>query len=210
MMGKSGAALGIIGMILAAGAIGFSFVVWNGQNTNSSAFADLTDAFNDLESDFNNLTDTLNNLTQTIVVGIWDNLDDNLDFAPYNLQDYWLVEVGDNKLNNTDYISVSNTNTRFTLLQAGWYRIHLNMLLSSISSSSIYWTIILKDGDIEFYLDRHGTSGTVDSTFHYVDASAFVYSNGTNYFEIYGDSNGDSFFISSDEFNQLKIEYIAT
>ena len=48
-MGRGGTALGIIGIILAAGAMGFTFVVWNGQNN--------------LESDFNNLT-------RTIVVGV--------------------------------------------------------------------------------------------------------------------------------------------
>ena len=203
MMGKGVAALGIIGMILAAGAIGFAFFVWNGQNTTNSELNDLTDAFNDLKSDFDNLT-------QTIVVGIWDALDNNLDFAPHNTQDDWLLEFGDNSLNNTDYISVSNTNTRITLLKSGWYRIHLNVLLFGISPSSTYWARIYKDGSSEIYLDRHGTSATVDSIYHYIDSSGFVYSNGTNYIEINGYSLGDFFYVSLDPFNQFKIEYIAT
>ncbi len=40
-MGNAGTALGLIGIILGAGAIGFAFIVWSGQNN--------------LESDFNNL-----------------------------------------------------------------------------------------------------------------------------------------------------------
>ena len=209
-MGKSGAALGIIGMILAAGAIGFSFVVWNGQNTNSSAFADLTDAFNDLESDFNNLTDTLNNLTQTIVVGFWDALTDNLDFTAHSTQTNWLFEFGDNKLNNTDYISVSNINTRVTLLKSGWYRIHISVLLGYMAANDVYRVYLLKDGAIEFTLDRFVTSSTIDSVWHYIDSSGFVYSDGTNYIELNGYSIFNDFSPTvSLDYNQLTIEYVA-
>ena len=119
-MGSSGTALGIIGIILAAGAIGFAFIVWNGQNTTNSALDDLTDQFNNmpgptnmtdefnnltdelnnitdefnnltgefnnLTDEFNNLTDEFNNLTTTIVVGVWDSIKRNTNYAPYNLQ----------------------------------------------------------------------------------------------------------------------------
>ena len=57
-MGRGGTVLGII---LAAGAIGFTFIVWNGQNNT-------------------------NNVTKTMVVGIWDALEDNKDFFPYSFQ----------------------------------------------------------------------------------------------------------------------------
>ena len=77
-MGSSGTALGIIGIIIAAGAIGFAFFVWNGQNTTNSDLDDVTDQLNDLESDFNSLT-------KIIVIGIWDDLDRNQDYAPHNL-----------------------------------------------------------------------------------------------------------------------------
>ncbi len=59
-MGSSGKALGIIGIILAAGATGFAFFVWNGTNSDLDDLKDqlnnLTDEFNDLESEFSNLT----------------------------------------------------------------------------------------------------------------------------------------------------------
>jgi len=145
-VGKGVVALGIIGMILATGAIGFAFVVWNGQNTTNTELNDLTDAFNDLESDFNNLTAILNNLNQTIVVGLWDGLEHNLDFAPYNSQSDWLYEFEYNKLNNTDYISVSNTNTRITLLKP--YYIIKTWLVSNSSECYIveyrdfYWLLV--------------------------------------------------------------------
>lgn len=207
-MGKSGTVLGIIGMILAAGAIGFAFVVWNGQNTTNSDLDDLTDELNDLQSELNDLESNFNNLTKTIVVGIWDALDDNLDYAPYNLQNDWLFELGDNKLNNTDYISVSNTNTRITLLKSGWYRIHISVLLSSISPSSYYRVRLLKDGAIESYLDILATSSTIDSSWYYINSYTFVFSDGTNYIEIEASSTYDT-TPSNDDYNQLTIEYVA-
>ena len=203
-MGKSGTALGIIGIILAAGAVGFTFVVWNGQNTTNSDLDDLIDEVNNLIG-LSNSTE-INNLTRTI--GIWNALDDNLDYAPYNLQNDWLFEFGDNKLNNTDYISVSNTNTRITLLKSGWYRIHLSVLLSSISPSSYYRVRLLKDGAIESYLDFLATSSTIDSSWHYINSYTFVFSDGTNYIEIEASSTYDT-APSNDDYNQLTIEYVA-
>ena len=209
-MGKGGAVLGIIGMILAAGAIGFAFVVWNGQNTTNSDIDALTDAFNDLEADFSNLTNVFNNLTQTIVVGIWEALDDNLDFVPHNSNDDWLIEFGDNRMNNTDYISVSNTNTRITLLKSGWYRIHLSVLLRFLDPNMQYYIILMKDGVSESFILYYDAPSIVFSYYH-VDSSVFVYSDGTNYIEINGVSyNDNAFSIGVDLYNQFKIEYIAT
>ena len=183
-MGRGGTVLGIIGILLGAGALGFAFVVWNGQNTP-------------------------NNLTSSIFVGIWDDLDDNQDFAPYEYQNDWLFEFLDNKLNNTDYISVSNTNTRITLLTSGWYRIHLSALLSGISPSRVYSISLFKDGAMESYLDYFGTLAASVFSYHNIDSSVLVYSNGANYIEINGFSS-DDFQIYVDIFNQLTIEYVAT
>ena len=195
-MGNSGSALGIIGIILAAGGIGFAFVVWNGQNTTNSDLADL-------ESEFNNLT-------QTKVVGFWDSLSDNKDYPGHTTQINWLIELGDNELNNTDYISVSNTNTRITLIKPGWYRIHLSILLGYMSTNDIYRVYILKDDLIEFALDRFVTSSTIVSVWHYFDSTAFVYSDGTNYIEFNGYSGSKDFSpTSSTDFNQLTIEYVS-
>ena len=204
-MGRGGTALGIIGVILASGAIGFSFVVLNGQNTTNSDIGDLTD-------ELNNLIDELNNLTRTIVVGVWDALEDNQDYPPHNALDDWLLEFRDNILNNTNYISVSNTNTRITLLKPGWYRIHLTVLLVSMNPSNLYFIVLLKDGADEFVFDTYETSLAMNSGYHSIDSSAFVYSNGTNYLEIRGTSAfGDDFNvpISNELYNQLTIEFVA-
>ncbi len=216
-MGRGGTALGIIGIIIASGAVGFSFVVLNGQNITNSDIGDLTDELNNLTDELNNLTDVFNNLTEElnnlgriIVVGVWDALEDNIDFAPHNTQNDWLLEFGDNILNDTDYISVSNTNTNtnVTLLKSGWYRIHLSVLLTGINPSSTYWIRLYVNGTLTNYMARHETSAA-SPIFHHIDASAFVYSDGTNYIEINGYSNGDNFNAGSDDrFNQLTIEYV--
>ncbi len=241
-MGNAGTALGIIGILIGAGAIGFAFFVWNGQNTTNSDLGDLTDELNNLKSDFNNLTDQfdiltelnnvtgldnftdalnnltgafnnlrgeLNNLTRTIVVGMWDTLHENTDYGTHTSALDWLFEFGDNKFNDTDYISVSNTNTRITLLQPGWYRIHISVLLGNIDPSSSYWVRLLKDDNIELFLDRHDTSSADVIPWYSVDSSAFVYSDGTNYIELNGWSNSDAFYSNAgNDFNQLTIEYV--
>ncbi len=185
-MGKGGTVLGFIGIILAAGAIGFTYIVWNGQNTT-------------------------NNLTGTRVVGIWESLSDNQVYTPYNSLSYWLLEFGDNSLSNTNYISVSNTNTRITLLKAGWYRIHLTVLLEGLNPANLYFIVLLKDGVAEFIFDKYETSLAMNSQYHSIDSSAFVYSNGTNYVEINGYSAfGDNFDVpvSNKESNRLTIEFV--
>ncbi len=199
----SGTALGIIGIILAAGAIGFAFFVWNGQNTTNS----------NLNSEIDDLTDTLNNLTGTIFVGKWDALDDNYDYAPHNLTNDWFYEFGSNSLNNTDYIAVSNTNTRITLLKSGWYRIHISVLLWKLNSTdTVFKTMMLKDGVPEFAFNRLQTGFTDDSYWLHFDSSAFVYSNGTNYIEFNGFSNKDNDFEPYTDpgldYNRLTIEYV--
>jgi hypothetical protein len=183
-MGRGGTVLGIIGIILAAGSIGFTFIVWSGQNTTNS-------------------------LTETIVVGIWDEIDQNLEFTPHLSQKNWLFEFGGINLTNTDYISTSNNNTRITLLKPGWYRIHLSVGLASFSPNSVYSIIVLKDGVNDIFLDTVYTGFLDSELVRAIDSSAFVYSDGTNYFEINGVSDED-YWPSLDRSNQLTIEYVAT
>ncbi|HDZ19301.1 hypothetical protein LCGC14_0918070 [marine sediment metagenome] len=211
-MGRGGTALGIIGIIIAAGAVGFSFVVLNGQNITNSDMGDLIDELNNLTDELNNLTDELNNLTRTNIVGIWDALADSQAIPPHNALDDWLLEFGDNSLSNPNYIFVSNSSTRITLLKPGWYRIHLTVLLVSMNPSNLYFTVLLKDGVDEFVFDTYETSLAMNSGYHSIDSSAFVYSNGTNYIEIRGTSAfGDDFNvpISNELYNQLTIEFVA-
>jgi hypothetical protein len=144
-------------------------------------------------------------------VGVWDGLVDNQGYSPHNALGDWLLEFGDNSLINTDYILVSNTNTRITLLKSGWYRIHLSMVLMDINPASIYAIKLLKDGITVFFFDYYETSLAMNSQYHSVDSFAFVYSNGTNYIEINGESllGDNNFFVHTDDlFNQLTIEFV--
>ncbi len=200
-MGRGGAVLGIIGIVLAAGAGGFAFVGWNGQNIANSEI-------NNLTNELNNLTDELNNLSRIIVVGTWNTLEDNLNFAPHNSQNDWLLEFGENNVSNIDYFSTTN-NTRITLLKPGWYRIHLSVLLMNINPSSTYWIRLYVNGTMTNYMARHETSAA-SPIFHHIDVSAFVYCDALNYIEINGYSTFDNFDVaaSDDKFNQLTIEYL--
>ena len=212
-MANSGTALGIIGIILAAGAIGFAFFVWNGQNATNSDLktdlGDLTDELNNLTSEYNNLQSEFDSLETSIVVGIWDEVDENTDYTPFVSDSNWLFEFSGNNVSNPEYISTSNGGTRITLLKEGWYRVHLCVLLLSINPTSTYWTKIYKDGDFHLYLDRYGTSSTVDSMWYSINSYAFVYSNSTNYIEINPYSSTDDFYVSTlQSFNQFSIEYV--
>ena len=140
------------------------------------------------------------------LIGLWDEFDYNTDFPPYTSMSYWLLEFRDVKIINSDYIVISNNNTRLTLLKLGWYRIQLTMILSSIDAGQMYWINILKNGVVIFILLYHETSATPESDYITFDSSVFVYSNGTDYFEIMGDSFGDPFFPGSPVYNQLTIE----
>jgi len=140
------------------------------------------------------------------LIGLWDEFDYNTDFPPYTALSYWLLELRGNKINNSDYIAISNNNTRITLVKLGWYRIQLTMILSNINGNQSYWINVLKNGVVKFILLYHETLATPISDYLTFDSSVFVYSNGADYFEIMGDSFGDPFFPGSQVYNQLTIE----
>ncbi len=232
-MGSSvGTALGIIGIIIGAGAIGFAFFVWNGQNTtnsdlksdiddltdqlnnmapptNTTGSTDLTDEFNNLTAAFNNLTAAFNDLPKTIVVGNWEGLARNIAAnLAFVLESHWLFRFHTNTYSNSDYISISNINTRITLLTAGWYRIHIATYLFELSPPDDYSIEIYKNGNNEFILYTFATV-TGDPNYFYVDSSAFIYSDGTDYIEISGQSSGDSFLPETGgASNRFSIEYV--
>ena len=203
-MGNNGAALGIIEIILCAGVGVFAFFIWNGQNTTNSGIDDLNDQINDLELDFNNSIITM-------VVGIWDSLDQNMDYSPHDLSTDWLIEFHDNNLTNPEYISVSNGNTRITLLQSGWYRIHLSVALTNHFGSSFYWIYLLKDGVEDENFDAYSTSSYTPPLRH-IDSSVFIYSNGTNYIEVnpVTTAAGGLVLWSTEVHHQFIIEYVAS
>ena len=201
-MGNSGIVLGIIGIILAAGSIGFAFFVWNGQNTTNSA---LNSEIDDLRSDLNDLESDVNNLEDSILVGIWEDLSRNTDYTPYNSDGNWLFEFGENQVNNTEYFSVSNSNTRITIIKSGWYKIHLSAILNGISDGHAYSMGFYKNDDI------YGYSSYLigDLQYIYMDGTVFIECNATDYIEINAYSVIDDFDVYTiPNYNHLTIEYV--
>ena len=210
-MSNSGAALGIIAIILCAGVGVFAFFIWNDQNTTNSGIDDLNDQIDDLNDQINDLELDFNNSIITMVVGIWDSLDQNMDYSPHSTSVDWFIEFQDNKLTNPEYISVSNGNTRITLLQSGWYRIHLSVALTNHFGSSFYWIYLLKDGVEDENFDAYSTS-SYTPPLRFIDSSVFIYSNGTNYIEVNPVTNAPGGLVlwGTEVNHQFIIEYVAS
>ncbi len=145
-----------------------------------------------------------------ILVGLWDNLDENTDYAPYDSGDDFLLQFNERSFNDSNYISLSNGNTRFVLKQVGLYKITLNVLFQAIVASSIYFVYLRKNGNLERSMARIVIWGNPSPTNYYAKSSIYVYSNGTDYFEI-NCKSFDGFLFSvmgSNLYNQLSIEYV--
>ena len=69
-------------------------------------------------------------------MGIWESLYKNTDDAPHNNDDNWLIEIGDNQVNISNYYYLDRNNTRFHLNKSGWYRVNIIMTLKSINYST--------------------------------------------------------------------------
>jgi hypothetical protein len=143
------------------------------------------------------------------VVGIWDDLDENTDYAPYDLSTSWLVELLDNSYIVSNYITVTNTGTRLTLIKAGWYRIQITMQLADLDSPYVYRLVLLKNGYTEFIMVRFfPPSGVSWYQFH---ANGYVLSDGDDYIEmrVYSDPSDIFYLFQHPDLNQFSIEFVA-
>jgi len=150
------------------------------------------------------------NDSELILVGLWDNLNENTDYAPYDSGDDFLLSLNQISLNDSNYVSVSSGNTRFVLKQAGLYKITLNVLFQTIENGSLYFVYLRKNGNIERLMARIVIWGNPSPTNYYAKSSLYVNSNGKDYFEINCKSYyGLPFSVSgSNQYNQLSIEYV--
>ena len=152
-----------------------------------------------------------------ILVGFWEDLDKNTSYSPYN-EDYdWLLEYDNNQILNPSYISMSNGDTRFTLLQPGYYKISLSLFFGSMETiilGHVYYVMLQKNGVDDGVLVRiYEPSGNTGAQFPSIKSELYVYSDGSNYFQINcfdnGGSGADSFTVESNQiFNQFSIEYV--
>lgn len=144
------------------------------------------------------------------LVGFWDELYDNQDYAPYNTTSSWLFQLLNNTYNDSEYISINNSNTCVSLKRQGIYRIQMTVLLSDLDIDEDYWLILLKNGETFLYL-TYFENPSVYPDYLYVNAEGYIMSDGNDYIQFYAKSRyGDAFFpyISAQEFNQLLIEFI--
>lgn len=157
------------------------------------------------------LTPKPENLTDDslILVGLWNGLEENVEYAPWNSGASWLVEFPDNLYNDSNHISVSSNSTRFQLLQKGFYKITVLLLFYGLDSLSdtIYWAVLLRNSTIEGYFERIGVPANPITAYYIVQASFYVESTGLDNFAINCYSTGDSFSLSASGINQLSIEY---
>ena len=145
------------------------------------------------------------------LVGLWDGLAKNKDYLPYTSDTSWLIEFSDIQFNNSDYISVSYSNTRFKLLKEGYYKITLLLCLEMVNVivNSVYWIVLYRNSTIEHYFERIAVAASPSSPYFLIESSLYVKSTGLDYFVIRCHCSGDTFFTiaNTQTYNQLSIEY---
>ncbi|MFW9879854.1 MAG: hypothetical protein ACFFG0_42820 [Candidatus Thorarchaeota archaeon] len=136
-------------------------------------------------------------------MGIWESLYNNMDYFPHSTTNDWLIEVGDNKLNNSNYLYLTRNNTRFHSNKSGWYRVNIIMAADYLIDQERFDLWIYKN-DVPFLKQfAYGHSIRYDQFVF----SFYVSSNGTNYYEF--NCWGTDFALYPDQtWNQLVIEYV--
>ena len=143
-----------------------------------------------------------------ILVGLWDDLATNKEYAPYTFDHSWLIEFDNNQFNNSNYIEVSNNNTSFKLLEEGFYKITLLLLLNSVDPSVIYYVLLLRNNVIDHSFVRIAMTANPISLAYQIESTVYVKSNGLDNFTIRCHSISDAFEVYDiQEYNQLTIEY---
>lgn len=144
-----------------------------------------------------------------VLIGLWDDLVENKEYAPYTADNSWLIEFSNSQYNNSNHISVSNNNTSFKLMKEGFYRITLLLMWYNLDPSGIYWAYLYRNNTYDHCFDRVSISANPSSVYYQVTSSVYVKSTGYDDFFIRCYASGDTSFdiTVSQAFNQLSIEY---
>lgn len=145
------------------------------------------------------------------LVALWEDLDENKDYSPYTDDDDWLIELEDNQYIDSDHISLSQGNTRFTLLKEGFYKINLRLILAQISPDSIYWIDLLRNTTFVQCFERIVANDDVYNQYYHSSSSLYINSSSIDYFMIRVHCSSDPYIVvpvDGYEFNQLSIEYV--
>ena len=140
------------------------------------------------------------------LVALWDNVDKNTDTAPYDQDNYFLIENSDQMVLNTKYVTAHNT-TSISFATMGLYKINLKVIFTNIDASFAYWIILAQDSADYRHFDRWDE---IFDSYYFVDSSLYINVNNSEaVFEIVCFST-DDFDISTSGAvtNQLSIEYI--
>jgi len=141
------------------------------------------------------------------VVGLWTNLS-RVMYGSYNTSDNWLIGVNNTQILKSDYVALSNNNTKFTLEVTGWYKVHLSLVLVNLTLNNEYYINFNRNNKLEFSLAKFNSTRTIYSV---INLYQFIYFNSSDFFEINCNSS-DSFNVGTTElyqnYNQLSIEYI--
>lgn len=147
-----------------------------------------------------------------ILVGLWKDLDENTDYYPYDSEVYWLVEFPNNLYNDSNHISVNSSNTSFKLMQKGFYKIIIVLILFGFDSSTpcTYWIKLLRNSITYRSLDRIDLPANPPMWHYFLQTSFYVESTGLDEFSISCFCNFDSngFTVFNDNTNQLAIEFV--
>ncbi|MFX0011546.1 MAG: hypothetical protein ACFE9R_14630 [Candidatus Hermodarchaeota archaeon] len=138
-----------------------------------------------------------------ILVGLWEELYTNRDYAPYNTAEDWLVQVDDVQVNNSNYFSLSRNRTRFHLNENGCYRINIHLLI--FCSPGYIFAMWVYKNDVLLSL-----TDWIESTdmYAHLGASTYLWSNGTDYYDFVVNGNDVSDLVTDQRWHQFAIEYI--
>ncbi len=145
--------------------------------------------------------------TTCVVVGIWDRLYKNKNYAPYDSDQTYLIRVDDIEVNNSEYFFLNRTNTRFHLIKSGWYRVNLLLTLINIPGTADVYFRALKEGSTTVaFAYRYNV--TTDGNYLTMEGQFYIYSDGSDYYDFYISSGMTSEVAPNNDFNQLGIEYV--
>ena len=141
-----------------------------------------------------------------ILVGLWDDLATNKDYSPYNTDTAWLIEFDNNQYNDSNFISVSNSNTNFKLLKEGFYKLTLLLYVNGLDTGGTYWFYLYRNNSIDHCVAKIAHPNDDN---HQVESSIFIKSTGLDNFFIRSYCFGDTSFAigTTQSLNQISFEY---
>ena len=120
------------------------------------------------------------------LVGLWEDVLKNKLHPVFNVDSAWLLEVGNEKTIDDEYIVLNQTtgykDTRFHLVKAGLYRITINLYITDLLNTQGYALSAFKDGEDyglnAFKFLYHVVTPNVGE---HINVNFYLESNGTNF-----------------------------